>query len=137
MKAAIVALIATLAIPAFADYWEPIADPVDRLQEYRFCGAPLRNADGTIKRSSTVLTAFKKLHPCPVTGKSSGACPGWAINHIVPLANGGCDAVVNLMWLPAEVKSCADDWCVDRWERTYWQRPHGVIQPFGRQAGGG
>lgn len=30
---------------------------------------------------------------------SDGACPGWNIDHVVPLCRGGADAVWNLQWL--------------------------------------
>jgi hypothetical protein len=91
------------------------------LTELRYCAAaPVREADGTIKRSSSVLSAFRKAHPCPVTGKSTGACPGWAIDHVIPLICGGCDAVSNLQWLPNGIKSAAGTLPKDRWEQpTY------------------
>jgi hypothetical protein len=120
-----------LALAGAAQAHLPANSPaVDPLKEYRQCGAPVRLADGSIRRRSDVLTAYRKAHPCPVTGVSSGACPGWSINHIIPLASGGCDAVVNLMWLPNPVKSCAADYCIDRWERSYYADPHGVLKPL-------
>lgn len=100
---------------------------VDPKAEVRYCGPPARDADGTIHRSSAVLYAFRKMHPCPATGRTTGACPRWQMNHIWPLDSGGCDAVSNLMWLPVEIKTCSQDWCVDRWERTYWGNPHGIV----------
>lgn len=118
---------ALLCGAASAQYLQPAAPAVDPLKEYRQCGAPARTADGSIRRRSDVLTAYKKLHPCPGTGRTTGACPGWALNHIVPLAKGGCDAVSNLAWIPVEVKSCADPHCIDRWERTYYGDPHGIV----------
>lgn len=93
------------------------AQTLDPLKDYRYCPSVVRDANGVIKRSSAVLTAFRKLHPCPSTGLKSGACEGWSINHNIPLACGGCDAVYNLSWLPNQIKSCADPWCVDRFER--------------------
>ena len=127
VKAVLFCLLASVTTYVSAQYLEPTEPPVDPLKEYRQCGKPQRNKDGTIKRRSDVLTAYKKLHPCPVTGKTTGACPGWAINHVIPLAKGGCDSVVNLNWLPAQVKSCSSPWCVDRWERTYYGNPHGIV----------
>jgi hypothetical protein len=35
---------------------------------------------------------------CPSTGETSGACPGFRQDHVVPLACGGPDAVPNLQW---------------------------------------
>lgn len=109
------------------DYLEPLAPTIDPLKEYRQCGAPKRDADGTIHRDSKVIYAYRKVHPCPVTGKTTGACPGWQIDHVIPLASGGCDAVSNMMWLPDKVKTCTDDWCIDRWERKYYDVPYGVL----------
>jgi hypothetical protein len=93
------------------------SQPLDRLKDYRMCGVVVRDTNGNIKRSSAVLTAYKKIHPCPSTGLTTGACPGWALNHSIPLACGGCDAVYNLTWTPDQIKSCAEPWCIDRYER--------------------
>jgi hypothetical protein len=51
-------------------------------------------------RSREVTREFQREHPCPSTGKTSGACPGYRKDHIVPLACGGPDAVSNLQWQP-------------------------------------
>lgn len=91
------------------------------LEETRYCGAPLRHHDGRILRRMDVLVAFRDLYPCPATGEKRGACPGWAIDHVIPLAVGGCDAVRNLQWLPVELKSCAGN-CKDRWEREIYNK---------------
>ena len=103
-------------------------NPVDPKLEYRICGEPKRNADGSIKRSTAVINAYRRLYPCPATGLKTGACPGWAIDHIIPIASGGCDAVVNMAWMPEQIKSCSSDSCIDRWERTYYATPFGVIK---------
>lgn len=77
----------------------------------------IRNADGTIHRSAATIAEFRSWHPCPSTGLYKGACPGWAINHIVPLACGGRDVAWNMAWLPNDIKACAGTHCVDRFER--------------------
>lgn len=41
---------------------------------------------------------FQRLYPCPINGKTKGACPGWVVDHIVPLCAGGPDAVSNMQW---------------------------------------
>lgn len=61
------------------------------------------------KRSADVVAAFRRIHPCPTTGLSSGSCPEWSINHVIPLVVDGCDSVSNLQWLPNEIKSCVGD----------------------------
>ena len=97
-------------------------NPVSRLDEQRYCGDPARDADGRIKRSSAVLTAFRHSHPCPVTGLPSGSCPDWQIDHVIPLACGGCDAVSNLQWLPVGLKT-APVIGKDRFERKIYCTP--------------
>ena len=94
-------------------------DP-SRLTETRYCGSPERTAYGVIKRSMAVTSAFQKIHPCPSTGLKTGNCPGWSINHTIPLACGGCDSVSNMDWMPNEIKSCSEPWCRDRWERKVY-----------------
>lgn len=49
-------------------------------------------------RSSTVLHAFQHGHPCPSTGSTRGACPGYVKDHVRALCDGGADAVANLQW---------------------------------------
>lgn len=99
-----------LVTPAFA------ADPR--------CGpGPQRDAAGKIVRSQAVLAEFRALHPCPSTRRTSGACPLWAIDHILPLAVGGRDEVVNLQWLPLTIKSASSPDAKDRWERRVYRCP--------------
>ena len=112
-----VLLLALLFLPLLS-----IAAP-DPLAETRHCGEPARTAAGIIIRRVDVLIAFRKLYACPATGEHSGPCPGWAIDHVIPLAVGGCDAVRNLQWLPNGIKSCAGTTCKDRWERDVYRRP--------------
>jgi hypothetical protein len=93
------------------------AQVLDPIVDYRYTGEVIRNPDGTIKRSNRVINAFKKQHPCPSTGLTSGACPGWAIDHVIPLVACGRDAVSNMQWLPLTIKACSGTQCKDRWER--------------------
>lgn len=88
-----------------------IAD--NHFAETRYCGEPKRNTDGTIKRNRAVITAFKNLYPLPQDKDPTD----WQVDHVIPLAEGGCDAVRNMQWLPKSIKTCADDDCKDRWER--------------------
>lgn len=90
--------------------------------EPRYCGEPKRNARGEIVRRADVLRAFRAIHPCPATGAARGPCPGWSIDHVIPLACGGCDKVLNLQWMKNEIKSCAGASCKDRWERPAYCR---------------
>lgn len=105
----IIVLILLAIVPVRCVY----AGPLD---ETRYCGPPDRAIDGSIKRSGAVVAAFKRIHPCPVTGKTTGACSGWQINHVIPLACGGCDAVANMDWMPVQIKTCSSWYCRDRFE---------------------
>lgn len=49
-------------------------------------------------RDRAQRTEFVREHPCPVTGKTRGACPGWVVDHIVPLCAGGADDPGNMQW---------------------------------------
>lgn len=107
-----------ILLPALLSFGA-MAGPMD---ETRYCTVtPSRDADGSISRRADVLNEFKRLYPCPATGESKGRCPGWAIDHVIPLAVGGCDGVSNLQWLPNSLKSCAGI-CKDRWERKVYAR---------------
>lgn len=90
------------------------------MEELRYCGIPKRDEDGSISRSSEVIAQFKRIHPCPVNLKTSGTCNGWAIDHVIPLSCGGCDAVSNMQWLPNEIKSSKIG--KDRFERKIYQK---------------
>ncbi len=93
----------------------------DALIEERYCRTePLRDKSGKIARRADVMAAFQKIHPCPSTGLRTGACSGWAKDHVIPLANGGCDSVSNMQWLPLSLKSCMGKLCKDRWERAVY-----------------
>ena len=52
----------------------------------------------TPHRSAAAKGAFKRAHPCPSTGRQTGACPGYVVDHVVPLACGGSDAPANMQW---------------------------------------
>jgi hypothetical protein len=45
-----------------------------------------------------------RANPCPATGKTSGPCPGYQVDHAVPLCLGGpaVDAAKNLRWITVE-----------------------------------
>lgn len=50
-------------------------------------------------RDRNVRSEFMRQVPCPATGKTTGPCPGWEVDHITPICRGGADAVWNLQWL--------------------------------------
>lgn len=79
-----------------------------------------RDSNGRIIRDQKVLRDFVKLYPCPSTGKHTVSCPGFAIDHVIPLSCGGSDSIINLQWLPNDIKSCNKPYCKDRWERRVY-----------------
>jgi hypothetical protein len=61
-------------------------------------------------RSASVKREFQLTHPCPATGRTSGACPGYVKGHVLPLACGGLDAVSNLQWQTIRDAKAKDKW---------------------------
>lgn len=100
-----------------------LAAVLSHTEEIRYCGPPARTANGAILRRADVARAFRRTHACPSTGLTTGACPGWSMDHVWPLACGGCDAVWNMQWLPNPLKSGpqnTDPGPKDRWEREIY-----------------
>ena len=60
------------------------------------------------KRSRAARESFKRSHPCPFTGKKSGACPGYTIDHVKPLKRGGADTPSNMQWQTKEAAKQKD-----------------------------
>ncbi len=58
----------------------------------------VRDANGKIHRSESAKNDFKRQHPCPANGHTSGSCKGYVIDHINPLACGGADDPSNMQW---------------------------------------
>ena len=78
-------------------------------QSRRAAGVP-RDSHGRIKRDPKARQAFMKSHPCPSNGKTSGACPGYVVDHIRPLKRGGADAPSNMQWQTQSAAKAKDKW---------------------------
>lgn len=104
-----------LSVPAFAGLPAPGTQGAPK--DSRYCGEPARGASGRIKRSATERARFVAAWPMPKDGRV------WFVDHVLPLAVGGCDLPHNMQWLPAELKTCAASvaYCKDRWERSVYQ----------------
>ena len=70
---------------------------------YSNSSAP-RDSHGRIKRSTTAKNQFMKQ-----TGYAKGR-PGYVVDHIKPLKEGGCDCPSNMQWQTKEVAKAKDKW---------------------------
>lgn len=62
-------------------------------------------------RSGTARATFQRANPCPATGKTIGACPGYVVDHVKPLCSGGADHPNNMQWqtvAEAKIKNRAE-----------------------------
>jgi hypothetical protein len=82
-------------------------------QGYSAHSSVQRDKRGRIKRSSAAKAAFERTSPCPSTGKTSGSCKGYVIDHVKPLECGGADAPANMQW-----QTVADGKAKDKTERS-------------------
>jgi hypothetical protein len=70
-----------------------------RCTEAAPCPTPRTSAPpGKIAPSAAAVHEFREKHPCPTSGHSWGACPGYVVNHIKPPCKGGLDVPANLQW---------------------------------------
>lgn len=61
-----------------------------------------------VKRSKQARASFARMFPCPATRKPAGACPGYVVDHIVPLCAGGPDQPSNMQWQTVESAKLKD-----------------------------
>lgn len=65
-------------------------------------------------RSARERNAFIKTHPCPATIiHAKRTCPGYVVDHIIPLCAGGIDKPSNMQW-----QTRADSYKKDVFERS-------------------
>lgn len=65
---------------------------------------------GRIHRSQAAKRDFQKQNPCPSTGKTSGSCPGYIIDHVQALKRGGVDSPSNMQWQTIRAAKEKDKW---------------------------
>jgi hypothetical protein len=81
--------------------------------DYTVHSSVQRDKHGRIKRSKAAKAEFERQSPCPSTGKTSGRCPGYVVDHVNPLECGGADAPSNMRW-----QTTADGKAKDKIERN-------------------
>ncbi len=89
MRLLAIILLFTVATPA-----------ADRRSEPRDQARSQRHTS-TVKppaRSPAARAAFQRANPCPSTGRPTGSCPGYVVDHIQPLKRGGADRPDNMQW---------------------------------------
>lgn len=62
------------------------------------CGLITPEAIAGTLRNAAQRAAFIRHHPCPATGRTRGACPGYVVDHIVPLCADGPNDPGNMQW---------------------------------------
>jgi hypothetical protein len=72
------------------------------------CTSCARDSKGRIARSATAKRDFQKSHPCPSTGRTTGACKGYVIDHVVPLKRRGADSPSNMQWQTVQAAKAKD-----------------------------
>lgn len=60
------------------------------------------NAEARTDRDRAQVRAFRAENPCPATGRTRGACPGWHVDHVIALCAGGADRPSNMQWITKE-----------------------------------
>ena len=73
-------------------------------QSKNYCSTCPRDSHGRIKRSAKAKHEFMR-----VTGYPHGR-PGYIIDHIIPLKEGGADAPSNMQWQTIEEAKAKDRW---------------------------
>ena len=86
------------------------AAPAAGHHESTYCLDCARDSHGKIKRSPEDKDEFRKAHPCPSTGRTSGSCPGYVIDHVQALKHGGADAPSNMQWQTVQDAKAKDKW---------------------------
>jgi len=73
-----------------------------------WCTSCERDLRGRIKRNSSARRVFREVYPCPSTGSTEGACPGYVIDHLRALKHGGTDTPDNMQWQTREEAKAKD-----------------------------
>lgn len=58
-------------------------------------------------RDRNVVREFQRVTICPATGHA-GRCPGYIVDHVIPLCAGGPDAITNMQYQTIEAARLKD-----------------------------
>ena len=72
------------------------------------CAAVAMPAFAKTHRDPHQRAQFMKQNPCPSTGKTHGACPGYVVDDVKPLCAGGSDSPGNMAWQTREQAKIKD-----------------------------
>lgn len=62
------------------------------------CSILVGNAWAMQERDRKQVAVFRRANPCPATGKTTGPCKGWVVDHVWSLCLGGPDVPQNMKW---------------------------------------
>lgn len=51
-----------------------------------------------LARDRGEVRLFRSKHPCPATQRIDGPCPGYVVDHVIPICAGGPDRLENMQW---------------------------------------
>ena len=94
-------LLLLVVVPAFCERRSEVRDQ-GRPHRSSYCYTCVRDGNGRIKRDPAMRRVFRAKTPCPATGRITGACAGFVVDHIVALKRGGPDVPDNMQWQPIE-----------------------------------
>jgi hypothetical protein len=76
------------------------------------------------QRPSNAEIYFRLANPCPSTGETGGACPGYVIDRVIPVVCGGAENTDNMQW-----QTLAEAREKDRWERIGCRAGRKLVLP--------
>ena len=81
-------------------------------------------------RDRAQVREFRKENPCPLTHQTKGACPGYVVDHIIPLCAGGADHHSNMQWQDKRqaLEKDRTEWALCRWIRKAHKDSHPLIE---------
>src|SRR5438445_6961303 len=86
----------------------PVLRPLTLLDAMILGILAISTAGASEPRSPEVKHEFQRQHPCPSTGRTTGACPAYIKDHVFPLACGGPDSIGNMQWQTIQAARAKD-----------------------------